>query len=126
MALCIRRLPIQVPRTVGSLEVDSLGCVAQGECWVGIKPQMKPASENIMIYPNPAEQQANFKLRITNYEVRLRIRLFDLFGREVKNVTLFPGQTKYRLDVSDLPAGLYIAVVESGEKIIGREKLAVE
>jgi hypothetical protein len=115
------------------IKVDSLGCEAPGDCWVGIKPENLLINNGFDLYPNPAEQQTEIKLRITcltgrqaDYELRIRIRLFDLYGREVKNVILPRGQTEYRLDVSGLPSGLYMTVVESGENIIGREKLVVQ
>ena len=108
------------------IKVDSLGCEAPGECWVGVKPENKLITNSFDIFPNPAGQQTNIQLRITNYELRIRIRLYDLFGREVKSVTLFPGQMDYRMDVSGLPAGLYMTIVASGDRIIGREKLVVE
>jgi hypothetical protein len=44
----------------------------------------------------------------------------------VRNIIVPSWHTEYQLDVSGLPAGLYIAVVEAGDKIIGREKLVVE
>ena len=108
------------------LKVDSLGCESPGNCWVGIKPENKLISNGFDLYPNPAGQQTNIQLRITNYELRIRIKLFDLFGRQVRDIIVPPWQTEYRLDVSGLPAGLYMTVVESGEKIIGREKLVVQ
>jgi hypothetical protein len=47
------------------LKVDSLGCESPGNCWVGIKPENKLITNSFDIYPNPAEQQTNVKLRIT-------------------------------------------------------------
>jgi hypothetical protein len=52
------------------LKVDSIGCEAPGECWVGIKPENKLITNGFDLYPNPVSgQQTNIQLRITDYEL---------------------------------------------------------
>jgi hypothetical protein len=106
------------------LKVDSLGCESVDYCWVGMKEENPlPANEEIEIYPNPAEEEAQFDLRITIYDLRIEICLYDIFGREVKKLPLAQGQTGLKMDVSNLSPGLYVAVVESDNRIIARKKL---
>jgi len=106
------------------LKVDSLGCESVDYCWVGMKGETPlPANEEIEIYPNPAEEELRFDLRIANYDLRIEICLYDIFGREVKKLPLIQGQTGLRMDVSDLTPGLYVAVVKSDNRIITRKKL---
>jgi hypothetical protein len=106
------------------LKVDSLGCERVDYCWVGMKEETPlPSNEEIEIYPNPAEEEALFDLRFTNYDLRIEICLYDIFGREVKTLPLAQGQSGLKMDVSNLPPGLYVAVVESDNRIIARKKL---
>lgn len=49
----------------------------------------------------------------------VRLRLFDVLGREVRtlvNATQLAGPHRLRLDASDLPAGLYVARLDAGGK----------
>jgi len=106
------------------LKVDSLGCESMDYCWVGMKPEPALAeSDQFEIYPNPSAEDVSVKLRITGNKLRISIRLYDLFGRMVKMVELSPGQTEFRMDVSQLPNGVYTAVFISDDRIITRKKL---
>jgi len=106
------------------LKVDSLGCEQADYCWVGMKEEHSlPVSAEIEVFPNPAENEMNFNLRVTEQNVRLDLCLYDIFGREVKKLPLSQGQTGLRMDVSDLAPGLYVAVVKSDNRIIARKKL---
>jgi hypothetical protein len=44
----------------------------------------------------------------------------------VKVVELPQGQTDFRMDISDLPEGIYEAQVMTEDRIIGREKMVVK
>jgi len=106
------------------LKVDSIGCENPEDCWVGMKDEAPlPANDEIEIYPNPVAEDISVKLRITGNEMRISIRLYDMFGRMVKMVELSPGQTEFRMDVSQLPHGMYYVVVSQGDKIHTCRKL---
>ena len=113
------------------LKVDSLGCENPDYCWVGMKPEpLLPENTILEIYPNPAQEEITIEIQpstslqpaILNLQ-RIKLRLYDLSGREVKTVELFPDQTRYRLDVSELPEGLYLAAIESDGQEIARKKV---
>lgn len=107
-----------------AIKVDSLGCENPNMCWVGIKPETELTSgSSLKIFPNPAEKHVTIKMQGLLQRKRITIRLYDLFGREVESVSLPPGQTGCRIDVSSLPEGLYMAVVESEDKILAKEKI---
>jgi hypothetical protein len=88
--------------------------------------QKLPEENPFIIYPNPAEGKAVFKLRIAESGKRMKINLFDLFGRKVKVVDLSTGHTEYQIDVSELPEGIYVAELFSENVIIGRQKMVVK
>ena len=69
----------------------------------------------IKIFPNPATDKINIilpKEAEINY-----IRISDISGREVKNVSINSYADKIRMDVSDLPQGFYIINLYSGAEV---------
>lgn len=75
-----------------------------------------------MCYPNPAKETINFYLPAT-YISNLTLTIFDMTGKKVKEVNNIQTAVSYSIDVSELQAGQYIAVLENGnvkttEKII--------
>jgi hypothetical protein len=75
-------------------------------------------SDNIAIYPNPANDQLNVSLLFAKSNA-VNIELFDLTGKAVAspnmNQTISPSQ--YTLDVADLNKGVYILKVTNGTKV---------
>lgn len=71
----------------------------------------------ITLYPNPATSRINLRGNFPGNEA-LEIRMLDLEGRTVKRI--FPhaafGQLEASFSVEDLPAGVYMVGVISGEK----------
>jgi hypothetical protein len=111
--------------TFDPYKVDWIIFLYRGNEWPA-QVQRLPEEKNFMIYPNPAEKQTVFKIRSTRNEVPMKIRLYDIFGREVKVVDLPSGQKDFCMDVSDLPEGIYVASVVSEDRILGRVKLVVK
>ena len=108
------------------LKVDSLGCENPSYCWVGIRPETEmPGATGVKIFPNPAENLTTINLINDNHEFPVRIRLFDVFGREVTFVEITQVRNDIHLDVTQLPEGLFLVIVESQGSIIGRAKLII-
>jgi hypothetical protein len=91
-----------------------------------VQVQRLPEEQPFMICPNPAEGQAVFKLQSEKKEAGMRIKLYDIFGREVRVIDLPMGQKEYPIDVSGLPEGIYVAELLSENAIIGRQKMVVK
>jgi len=51
--------------------------------------------------------------------------VYDALGRKVKSYTLAVGQNTFELSVAELPAGVYLVVVNSGGRVLG-EKVVKE
>jgi hypothetical protein len=62
---------------------------------------------NFRLYPNPAHQQVNVELGAT-WSGKTEVRLLDLNGRGLRSFQFGPSQHHFALDVSDLPAGMYL------------------
>lgn len=109
------------------LKVDSLGCESPFSCWVGMNPEPElPVADRFTIIPNPADNNVVFRFIGNDLGLPMRLTLFDLFGRIIRDVAMPPGQTDIRMDVSDMPAGLYISLVKSENQIIARKKLLID
>jgi hypothetical protein len=75
-------------------------------------------SDNIAVYPNPANDQLNVQLIFAESNA-VNIELLDLSGKMVaspnKNQAISPNQ--FTLDVTDLSKGIYILKVTNGTKV---------
>jgi hypothetical protein len=72
------------------------------------------------LFPNPASDELNIQY-LSNYTFKGRLSISDLYGREIlhKNIDLQSGVNNLYLDVSPLPAGVYIGSIfsESNKKL---------
>jgi hypothetical protein len=71
------------------------------------------------LHPNPAGDEVIFSVSGRRSAVggQLRLKIYDLFGREVRRLVdeaKSPGEYSARLDVSDLPPGMYLVRLQAG------------
>ncbi|TVQ89695.1 MAG: T9SS C-terminal target domain-containing protein [Bacteroidetes bacterium] len=71
-----------------------------------------------VVYPNPANQFIRLRGDM-NFVTPEQIMVFDLQGRLIKTL-----QNTYQIDVSDISAGVYYLLIESGNQIF-REKISI-
>ncbi len=81
------------------------------------------AEKGCYFYPNPASGITTLRLVTNSTGSPVTIRLYDLFGLEVKIARVAKGLSGYSIDLADLPAGMYVAVIESNGIEIGRAKV---
>jgi len=81
------------------------------------------AEKGCYFYPNPASDITTLSPRRISNGTPVIIRLYDLFGREVKTIQASQVMKVYTLEVTDLPDGIYLAVIESDGQTIGLAKL---
>lgn len=77
------------------------------------------AVTGILVYPNPANQQFNIELALQE-EMPVRIGLYDLNGRLVSSVaeqTFGAGNQLLRVPTADLPNGIYMLTVFTGNNV---------
>lgn len=103
------------------IKTDEHGCIVPG-CHVGVLEN--DASAAFKLYPNPARDIVNLYLETDQSRPRGTITIHDLQGREVKNFPAPQGETTYIVDVSMLPAGMYLVSYTDGEVRVS-EKLKV-
>ena len=86
--------------------------------------QAENAFSSSSIYPNPASSHLICDLPILHGPHS--ISLYDVFGRMVTEIDIPSGQEQVQLDVSEYNSGLYVVVLRSDGKIIGKGKFLVK
>jgi len=94
------------------IKTDEHGCIVPG-CHVGVLENEATAA--FKLYPNPARDIVNLYLETDQSRPRGTITIHDLQGREVKNFPAPQNETTYIIDISMLPAGLYVVSYSDGE-----------
>lgn len=87
----------------------------------------KEAFLNLMIYPNPTQNTLTVDFEQNNDEP-IGFKLLDAQGREVMNdidENLNKGRVSKKLDISQIPSGIYILKMTSGENSI-IEKITIQ
>ncbi|QQS30031.1 MAG: PKD domain-containing protein [Sphingobacteriales bacterium] len=103
---------------------------------VGNPPQPLQGGElqsMLQVYPNPAQNTLTFAFTegLTppsggwGVEGELGVKLYNLTGQLVLQITLAAGEKSKTISVAHLPEGLYVYVVENGGVALARGKVAV-
>jgi hypothetical protein len=91
---------------------------------VGI-PELPEPINQIGIYPNPAKDHITFALEITEHHRNIELRCFNLLGMQQHQTKILRGQQQTSANVSAWPAGMYVVVVYSEGRPVGRGKFVV-
>ncbi|GAB5538369.1 MAG: hypothetical protein Salg2KO_04720 [Salibacteraceae bacterium] len=103
-------------------EIDINGCSAADTLVVSILPAgVEEVNARYLIYPNPTDNAVIIELG--DAYAGSRLNLFDLSGQRVANAKTVG--LKSTIDVSDLPAGIYILRIKKDATIL-TEKIVVE
>ena len=73
----------------------------------------------VALYPNPAENYT--VLEVQGLKEQTKVALFDVRGRKLREFDLSAGTESVRLDLRDLPSGVYTLMIGNTTK-----KLIVE
>ena len=85
-------------------------------------PRNNTVNKTLDVYPNPANQF----FVVYNYATNKKrsATLYDMNGRVIRQLTL--SQAASRINVSELPAGLYILrITEANQNVIRTEKIVI-
>lgn len=80
----------------------------------------------ITIFPNPAKDHVTFALDNREQHRNIELRCFNQLRMQLHHTKIISGQQQVSTDVSNWPPGLYIAVVLSDGKPVGRGKFVVQ
>ncbi|HNG89403.1 MAG TPA: hypothetical protein PK858_04340, partial [Saprospiraceae bacterium] len=107
------KLPVTSVRTLPNVPNFRLGDLHGSPCdTLGITPVQEPlatAAFAVSVSPNPAHTEATLRDHSPQSVAQeRRWRLYTPAGQVLRSGTLPPGQAEQRLDLSTLPAGLYL------------------
>jgi len=126
----------------GNFTYDSLcipgppqsGFIYLNDCDIVLGTEMPTAAEYrakvstipVTIFPNPAKDHITFALENTEHHRNITLRCFNLLGMQQHQTQILRGQQQASANVSNWPPGMYIAVVLSDGKPVGRGKFVVQ
>ncbi len=79
-------------------------------------------------YPNPFNPETHFRVNVPQSK-RVKIKIFDLLGREVKLITnkvYMPGEYKFTWNANGYASGFYLAELQAGKTRIIRKILLLK
>jgi len=82
------------------------------------------AEQLLSVYPNPATDEITIDMRDLRLDTRYAIFIYDMFGKKMEDISTQQELTK--LDVSDYPAGVYVAIIRDQDGISSKAKFIVE
>jgi hypothetical protein len=101
------------------VKLDSLGCL-EPNCWVGVE-QTQANTLGVAVYPNPA---TDWLYLIYDNTHKITLEIFNLSGQRVlQHQHMAP---KEGIEISHLPAGLYLLRFADEQGNVATEKLLVE
>ena len=131
-----------VPLDTNQYNYDSLcphhitsGTIDLSDCLIWTNTEEIPSPEGyyaslrtipISTFPNPAKDKVTFAFENTDKHKNIRLACFNIFGQRVHEQKIYTGQLEAEADVSEWGNGIYVAVVKSNGKTLGRTKFIVE
>ena len=85
------------------------------------------APPTLSLFPNPSRGQLTVQVA-GSLTQDYKLRLTNILGREVRQLTLHPEQATYGLavDLSGLPAGMYFYSLVSNDKVLATKRLTLQ
>ena len=80
-----------------------------------LKPEESSGDLNVRIYPNPAVDKVNVSIE-GEVENDINIEVYDLTGKRIMNSHNSMQDSNITLDISPIPAGIYLMKIESGNE----------
>jgi hypothetical protein len=102
--------------------VIDMGAYEYGSLPVGIPDsefQVPGSRFRVEVWPNPAEDEVVVSVvsRQSSVVSQVTLKIYDLYGREVRTLAdeaKIPGEYTVRMDVSELPPGVYLVRLQAG------------
>jgi hypothetical protein len=106
--------PYQIP----SDTINLAGCLVTTN--ITNTPPPEVHTTQLHIFPNPASNELTIRYRIPG--PGYQVFIYDLFGRKQDEILIPKSQYQVRLDISDYPAGVYVAVMKDEKGVVARGK----
>jgi uncharacterized Ntn-hydrolase superfamily protein len=120
---------LNVPSVPEGMEpIDSLQTLF--DAWLGttVSVQEYDFSQQVLVYPNPANQQVTVSGQQPNAsrfaDEKLSLSVFNIYGQELNKIEFTAKQEwKQSFDISHYPDGIYLITVKSAERHLLARKL---
>lgn len=103
------------------VKLDSLGLL-NDSLIVNTGTVLANSSTNILqLYPNPAKEQLHLKIFFTQKQnTTATLMVYDMLGKQIisENINLQQGKANHSINVSNLPGGNYITIVQIGGEVV--------
>jgi hypothetical protein len=80
----------------------------------------------VIAYPNPAEDWIRFDYKNTERHQNIRLDCYDIAGQKMYSDNISTGQQGGKINVSCWGSGVYMAIISSGGKLVGKTKFIVK
>lgn len=111
------------------LKLDSAGCTEPGcDPTIGIEEhggKVAWGHGGLEIWPNPASGIVDCRLSMVDFRGDCSLVIYDLFGREMMEISVPENENEIQFDLGNFPLGLYLVVLRNGSNIIGSSKLLI-
>ncbi|MCD4735206.1 MAG: T9SS type A sorting domain-containing protein [Bacteroidales bacterium] len=117
------------PYQIQSGTIDLSDCMVVTD--VGEAPNAKEYYANlqtipIKAFPNPASDFITFAIENTEHHKYMELQCFNIIGKKVHREKVYTGQGESKVDINGWPQGIYIAVIFSENRPVGRCKFIVK
>jgi hypothetical protein len=111
---------IDYPELVDCIDFNQILKTAQCNSTVSVADYL-PNENSVVLYPNPARN--TFYISING--IAERIRLYDIAGKEIKNVNFMTTSDGFSVNISELNNGSYFVTITLKNGVVITKKLAV-
>jgi hypothetical protein len=87
---------------------------------------IKPMEEGYKVYPNPASNQLTIEYPAVSDNSALSLSIYDMLGHKMASWNLPSTETTATENISALPTGMYLYIINSGDNIVMRGKVMVQ
>jgi len=95
------------------VKLDSMGCEVVN-CNVGVEEEEVIAQNEVMVYPNPANNLLTIEINDDLYLVNSCVKLYNIDGKELINSSM--SSTFNQVDISKYPSGIYFFQLLNSKK----------
>ncbi|MCK9401354.1 MAG: T9SS type A sorting domain-containing protein [Bacteroidales bacterium] len=114
------------------IKLDSIGCDSAGcDTTVGIAEEHGSMEAwghgGLIIWPNPARDQIHVRFYMDDgrFYKDFRLEIYDIFGRNVKEIKVPDKQDEVQINVEGYPRGMYLAVLKERQIIKANTKFII-
>ncbi len=123
-ASCVTRLVYYRFEDPANL-ADSTNVILRYNCSSGVNEFANAAGTISEVVPNPASQLISINYNVTSNSQKAKLAVYNVIGKEIKQITLTDKQGTAKLNTDDIPSGVYFYSLLVDDKIISTKKLVI-